>query len=298
MVASDCVREYIARLARGLGNRMKKKRKQRSAVKSHDRGLRNPGESAEEYFEQEGVHWFYFSTGCGFMALLVSGLSWICSLKPLPWLSTENFVHLVVPPLGVVLIAIGCRDFKKHLSYLIGAEGERSVGRTLDELKGHGWCVLHDALPEKESKANIDHVLIGPTGVYAVETKHWQKERGKDVQIAWDRKQLHFQFRDGGRTPCKFGPDTVRQAESSAQRLSEALKRETGREWPVRGALLFPGWYVRREGPDATSGLMVGNPKYLCTRLKDWQSYVSSPKLSADDIALARARVEAMCVRG
>ncbi|MFJ8626618.1 nuclease-related domain-containing protein [Kitasatospora sp. NPDC093550] len=51
-----------------------------------------------------------------------------------------------------------------------GLGGEERVGGILDGLCGSGWYVLHGIpLP---SGADIDHVVIGPPGVFTVNTKH------------------------------------------------------------------------------------------------------------------------------
>jgi nuclease-like protein len=51
--------------------------------------------------------------------------------------------------------------------------GERRTGRLLDPLERHGWAVLHDlALPR--SQANIDHLVIGPGGVFVIDSKHYR----------------------------------------------------------------------------------------------------------------------------
>lgn len=69
-------------------------------------------------------------------------------------------------------------------AYGIGAEGERLTGRFLDKLDG--YVVLHDRkIPG--SKANIDHVAIGPDGVFVIETKNYKGEvtvRGDDLFVA------------------------------------------------------------------------------------------------------------------
>jgi Nuclease-related domain len=49
-----------------------------------------------------------------------------------------------------------------------GAEGEEHVGSLLEELSGTGWRVIHDATL---GRGNVDHILIGPAGVFTVETK-------------------------------------------------------------------------------------------------------------------------------
>jgi hypothetical protein len=49
-----------------------------------------------------------------------------------------------------------------------GATGEEQVGGLLDELAGEGWHVIHDA---SLGRGNVDHILLGPVGVFTVETK-------------------------------------------------------------------------------------------------------------------------------
>jgi hypothetical protein len=49
-----------------------------------------------------------------------------------------------------------------------GATGEEQVGGLLDELAGENWQVIHDA---SLGRGNVDHILIGPAGVFTVETK-------------------------------------------------------------------------------------------------------------------------------
>jgi hypothetical protein len=49
-----------------------------------------------------------------------------------------------------------------------GASGEEHVGGLLDELGDEGWLVIHDA---SLGRGNVDHILIGRSGVFTVETK-------------------------------------------------------------------------------------------------------------------------------
>lgn len=49
-----------------------------------------------------------------------------------------------------------------------GATGEEHVGGLLDGLEGRGWHAIHDA---SLGNGNVDHILIGPAGVFTVETK-------------------------------------------------------------------------------------------------------------------------------
>ncbi|HEV3047354.1 MAG TPA: nuclease-related domain-containing protein [Solirubrobacteraceae bacterium] len=49
-----------------------------------------------------------------------------------------------------------------------GASGEEHVGGLLERLRERGWQVIHDA---SLGQGNVDHILIGPPGIFTVETK-------------------------------------------------------------------------------------------------------------------------------
>jgi hypothetical protein len=49
-----------------------------------------------------------------------------------------------------------------------GAAGEEQVGATLEQLSTDGWRIVHDA---SFGRGNVDHILIGPGGVFTIETK-------------------------------------------------------------------------------------------------------------------------------
>jgi len=49
-----------------------------------------------------------------------------------------------------------------------GAAGEELVGSILEELRPEGWDIIHDAELEH---SNVDHIVLGPGGLFTVETK-------------------------------------------------------------------------------------------------------------------------------
>jgi hypothetical protein len=51
-----------------------------------------------------------------------------------------------------------------------GIEGEERVAELLGELETDGYCTLHDL---DLGRGNADHVVVGPTGVFVIETKDW-----------------------------------------------------------------------------------------------------------------------------
>ena len=70
-------------------------------------------------------------------------------------------------------------------SWRVGAEGEEKVGRRLGSLP-QGWHQLH-SIPVGNRGSDIDHLVIGPGGVFSLNTKHlpgaavWLTERGVRV---------------------------------------------------------------------------------------------------------------------
>ncbi len=56
-------------------------------------------------------------------------------------------------------------------SWREGAEGERRAEKALKPLERDGWRVVHDV---QNGHGNYDHVAIGPSGVYLLESKNLQ----------------------------------------------------------------------------------------------------------------------------
>lgn len=54
-----------------------------------------------------------------------------------------------------------------------GAAGEEATAALLDSLRAEGWHSWHDVAWPGRPRANLDHVLIGPGGVFVVDSKHW-----------------------------------------------------------------------------------------------------------------------------
>ena len=65
-----------------------------------------------------------------------------------------------------------------------GAAGERRTARLLDPLERHGWAVLHD-LAVPGSRANIDHLVIGPGGVFVIDSKQYRGRHG--ARVPWGK---------------------------------------------------------------------------------------------------------------
>jgi hypothetical protein len=72
-----------------------------------------------------------------------------------------------------------------------GAHGERQTARLLDRLGRDGYVSFHDlALPD--SPANLDHLVVGPSGVFVIDSKQWtgQVHQSADGLVWHDHYRL------------------------------------------------------------------------------------------------------------
>jgi len=78
----------------------------------------------------------------------------------------------VLVPLAVVAIAtiLGAdRRVDRVLRRRVqGAVGEEQVGAILEDLRAEGWSAVHDVAT---GRGNVDHIVVGPGGLFTVETK-------------------------------------------------------------------------------------------------------------------------------
>src|SRR6266508_1185994 len=85
----------------------------------------------------------------------------------LPW---AGLVGLAVAAL--VGWRLRFRPSEQARTWQRGAHGERRTARLLDRLTRDGYVVFHD-LAVPDSPANVDHLAIGPTGVFVIDSKQW-----------------------------------------------------------------------------------------------------------------------------
>jgi hypothetical protein len=121
---------------------------------------------------------------------------------------------LVVAALAASAVAWGLRfqPSPDAVAWRRGAAGERRTARLLAPLERHGWAVLHD-LAVPGSGANIDHLVIGPGGVFVIDSKQY---RGR-LQLDSSGRLWH------GRYPLASALGAVSfEADQAAQVLTDA----------------------------------------------------------------------------
>ena len=125
-------------------------------------------------------------------------------------------------------------------SWYRGVIGERVVGEVLSRLEDH-FTVLH-SVPVGRGTSDIDHVVIGNSGVFTINTKY---SPGRDVWVAG-----RGMFVGGHKQPY------VLNSLAEARRASALLSRESGLTVPVTALIVFvdPGRITHKAaaggGPD------------------------------------------------
>ena len=128
---------------------------------------------------------------------------------------------------------------KKELRRLrLGRDGERCVGKFLERLREDGGQVFHD-VPTAGFK--LDHAVISTHGTFAIETKSRTKPWPK-ATITVDGDQLLIAGRKPDRNPMD-------QAAGAACWLEGLLAESTGKQFDVRGVVVFPRWWIEQRSP-------------------------------------------------
>jgi hypothetical protein len=209
--------------------------------------LRSPGESLREQIEDKKLDIDAYLTIIPVLPLLLY-ISYLQSSKSI-------FYSLVLSCSGVICIVIATYKLKNLIKIKtklsLGYDAELSIGQELNTLMRDGYYVFHDIPAENY---NIDHVVVGATGVFAVETKGRSKPIKKDgtseFKVKYDGKQLNF--------PNWVETQPLEQAKRQANSLQKWLSNAVGEAVEVKPILAIPGWYIERTG---NQGIIVINGK-------------------------------------
>lgn len=132
----------------------------------------------------------------------------------------------------------------------LGYDGEVAVGQELNQLLRDGYYVYHDFPADK---FNIDHIVVGRKGIFAIETKARSKptsdQRQTDATVEYDGRMLRF--------PKYTDTQILEQAKRQAKWLSTWISSAIGEDVAARAVVALPGWFVKRTSPD---GIPVVNP--------------------------------------
>jgi hypothetical protein len=167
------------------------------------------------------------------------------------------------PHIGGLILAV-TTDPQSTTAWAKGAVGEERVGRRLDRLTETGALVLHDRrIPG--TRANIDHVVVAPAGVWIIDTKNHSGTVELRDRGGWFRRDERLFV--GGRERTKLVGGMTKQVEAVAQALDDATV-------PIYAVLCFTGadWALFAK-PFVVDGVLVTWPRALIKVISQSKGY-------------------------
>lgn len=181
----------------------------------------------------------------------------------------------------VVFLRKAARHLREAQNFRLGMRGEQAVGEALNQIDG--YRVAHDF--PGDGPWNIDHIVVGPGGVFAIETKARTMGIGRVTQkgdeVMYDGETLRF--------PNGVDSNAVKQVRSNAYFLNRWLQDETKENVWIQPVIAVPGWTVtRRKLPD--DAIPVFRAQELIDYLRD-----VGPRLSEDQVRKYWSRIQKRC---
>jgi len=217
---------YIGALG-GVLAYAQRRRTTRWPFKLEDRLLRGPGEHLRRRI---GVIDERFAFECfGGLAALFLAMALVADpLRRLfGWSAPTAGGLAILAAVGVLIVSLWriARLWQERANHFLGWFGERVVGEQLQPATALGWRMFHD-VPFVNNGAgfNLDHVAIGPGGVFVIETK---TRRKGNARPGFDDNKVYFDGRD---LVWPWGEDNhgLEQAERNALWLTNWIRTEIG----------------------------------------------------------------------
>lgn len=234
-------------------------RQDRKPFPDHLKLLRGPGETQRRLVAALDENLYQTLVVASLPPLLVAAALVSLALRlppPALWFALTGTLGVFLAVLFLVARWLVAKITERQNRDL-GCFGERVVAEFLEPLKTQGCRVFHDVpCGDAKSPFNIDHVVVGPGGVFAIETKTRRKGRSREGFAA------HEIIYDGQVLAYPWGEDRhgLDQAQRQARWLEDTLASLLGRRTPVRPILTFPGWMIIRRGSGAVNVL---NPREI-----------------------------------
>ena len=154
-----------------------------------------------------------------------------------------------------------------------GAAGELETAKVLALLPA-SFTVLNDF---PLSGFNVDHVVVGPTGVWAIETKSQPGHVEEREDSVWLNGRPMYR-------------DPRRQARGGAAAIAELVERKTGKRCWVEALVCFPNATVTANGNQAEARVVERGRLLMCLRLSPMSLARDERDRIAEVLAAAKER--------
>ena len=197
---------------------------------------RLPGQSFREQFDDKfdnNITLPFMIAAMGIVIAIWEAVHVYGNAKP------SMLVGAVTASIGVMFLVRGLRKFKELKAIKRGERGEIMVAQAIErDLLPNGYTVFHDVqLEDGKKRFNVDHLLIGPNGVFVIETKNYSKPKRGEVKVSYDGKRVRW-------NGVAHKEDEARQAVAIAMAAKDFIFKETGIKVYVKPVLCAVGWYA------------------------------------------------------
>ncbi len=238
--------------------------------------LRNPGQSLDEEIHRvldEDVTSYLMVAVSLSVITLFEWWRWWFNFPPQPLLFTVVTLAVISYVARRLVVLRGrIRQLK------LARDGERAVGQFLETMRVRGYRVLHDLIGDG---FNVDHVLVGTAGIFAVETKTHRKPAKGAAEIVYDGERITVAGHVSDRDP-------IVQGKAQAHWLQNVLLESTGQRFEVQSVVLYPGWFVKTTAKPNRGDPWVLNPKALPTFLEHRPEQLSAANAQLATYHLSR----------
>jgi len=226
--------------------------------------LRAPGESLRQQIEDSTLDIYGLLLFTGIIPFFIVSLhlfeSYVAGMPETVGRAAFNLTVMAAAMGFGIYRLLGHWRSREYLR--LGLDAERATGQELTKLLKLGFHVYHDVPADG---FNLDHVAVGPLGVYVIESKGRSKSRekmgGEGVTVYYNGTSLQF--------PSWQETAPIELVEGAATWLSRKLRRDTGENIRVQPVLSIVGWNVelvnKKGGPLIYNG---GNPDRLFPKWK------------------------------
>lgn len=236
--------------------------------------LRGPGETQRRRVQIADENLFFYVFGGAFVPVLIAWSVLLLAVylpkRLILFGAAMAVVCFIASTIGATILLF--RFLRRRRNDLLGYLGERAVAEYLEPLRQNGFRIFHDVPCEGRTKNfNIDHVVIGPTGVAAIEVKTRRKKKGRPGF------EEHVVTYDGQRLIWPWGEDRcgIDQLLAESDWLRKFIYDRTGLRVDPKSILALPGWYVTER---VVGAFRVASHKVVPDIIKKWKPHDLSPE--------------------
>jgi hypothetical protein len=203
----------------------------------------------------------------------------------------QSYWLISAAALGVAITAWSIKSIAEAFSLQqeirncrFGLRGEQAVTEALTDgaVTAAGYTVFHDV--PGDGPWNIDHVIVGPSGIFVLETKTRSRRRPNreqaDHEVLFDGQTLSFPWCDDRKA--------AKQVMRNADWIRRFVEGFGPTAIPVRPIIIVPGWYVKADGKYEVKAM---NAKYFASNFLP----TTQRRFSPDELKPILRRLDERC---